>query len=88
MESKKHISSISDDLIYKRNRDTYAENKSMDTKGECGEWDGLGGWKWYIYTADTVHKSEFIVKLKELYSVLCGDLNGKETQKEGVYVYI
>ena len=48
MESKKHISSISDDLIYKRNRDTYAENKSMDTKGECGEWDGLGGWKWYI----------------------------------------
>ena len=41
---KKYISSISGDLIYKRNRDTCVENKSMDTKGGCGEWDGLGGW--------------------------------------------
>ena len=44
MESKKHISSISDDLIYKRNRDTYAENKSMDTKEEKGGWDELEDW--------------------------------------------
>ena len=26
--------------------------------------------------------------LRELYSVLCGDLNGKGIQKEGIYVYI
>ena len=25
---------------------------------------------------------------RKLYSVLCGDLNGKEIQKEGLYVYI
>ena len=27
-------------------------------------------------------------KHRELHSILCGDLNGKETQKEGIYVYI
>ena len=25
---------------------------------------------------------------REPYSILCGDLNGKEIQKEGIYVYI
>ena len=29
-----------------------------------------------------------IVWLRKLYSVLCGDLNRKEIQKEGRYVYI
>ena len=28
------------------------------------------------------------VQRRELYSVLCGDLNEKEIQKEGIYVYI
>ena len=39
-----------------RNRDTDAENKRMDAKGEkCGGWQGgwcneLGDWDWHVYT--------------------------------------
>ena len=42
---------------------------------------------WHTYTADTMYKIddrwEPTVQLEEPYSVLCGDLTGKEIQKRG-----
>ena len=55
--------------------------KCMDTKDELGDCD------WYIYTIGTVYKIdnewEPTAELRELYSVLYGDLNGKEIQHRG-----
>ena len=75
-----------------RNRDTDVENKCMDTKGEREGWDELGDLDWHIYTIDSIYKIDNkwdpTVKHRELYSVLCGGLNGKEIQKSGIYVYV
>ena len=54
----------------------------MDTKGGKGRWDELGDWDRHIYTTGTMVKIdnewEHSTLLRELYSVLCGDLTGKE----------
>ena len=53
-----------------------------------GEWDELGDWDGHIYT--TMYKIDNYCKStiqhQEIYSMLCGDLNEKEIQKEGTYV--
>ena len=57
-------------------------------------WDELGDWDWHICT--TMYKIDnswlSTVYHRELCSVLCGDLNGKEIQKEkeeiSVYVQL
>ena len=72
--------------LQSRNRNTGMENKHMNTKGRREGWDKLGDWDKYIYSIDTMYKIdnwESTVEHKELYSVLCGDLNGKEIQKRG-----
>ena len=43
-------------------------------------------WDRHIYTIDTMHKivtNENPLDGRKLYSVLCGDLNGKEILKRG-----
>ena len=42
--------------VQSRNRDTGLENKRVDTKGEGGGWDELGGWDWRTCTIDTMDK--------------------------------
>ena len=44
MESKKNIYHQYQVILFTKEIETRVENKSMDTKGGCGEWDGLGGW--------------------------------------------
>ena len=55
-------------------------------RGKKG-WDELGDWDWHIYTIDTMYKIlnywAHTVLYRELYSVLCGDLNGKEIWERG-----
>ena len=70
-----------------RNRDTDIENKCTDTKGEVL---GLGDRDWHIYRtrSETENEWEPTVKYREPYSMLCGDINGKEIEKRGVHVYI
>ena len=53
MESKKKWYRWS--YLQSRNRDTDVENKGMDTKGEAGGWNELGGGDWHIYTIDTMY---------------------------------
>ena len=55
-----------------RNRDKVLKNKRLEPKRPRGH----GGMIWEIGTDPTV-------ELRELYSVLCGDLNGEEMQKGG-----
>ena len=57
----------------------------MDTKwGKGGLWDESGDWDWHICTIDTTNKidnlCEHTAEHRELYSVLCDDLSGKEIQ--------
>ena len=47
-----------DDLTYKAQTDTDAENKGMDTKGERGGKDDLGEGDWHIYTVNKTGKNE------------------------------
>ena len=51
----------------------------MDTKGEMGEGDELGGWDWHMHTttckADNQQGS--IVYRRKLYSIFCNSLCGK-----------
>ena len=46
----------------------------------------------YIYTIDTMNKidngSEPTLQCGELYTIICSNLNEKEIQKEGMYIYI
>ena len=56
----------------------------MDTTGKSG-WDKVGDYDWHIYT--TVYKTESRIRItycmdRELYSMLCSDLNGKEIKKK------
>ena len=76
--------------LQSRNRDTDLETKCMDTKGGIGGgWGELGDWDWHICTIDTVYKRansrviQFLAYVRELFSVLYGDLNEKEIQKYG-----
>ena len=57
----------------------------MDIKGGKGGWDELGDWDWNIYTTmyKIDNKWEPAVLHRELCSMLCGYLNGKEIQKKG-----
>ena len=54
-------------------------------RGQSGE--ELGDWDWHIYAIDTMYEIDDwykpVIWLRELYSVLSGDLNGKEIQKRG-----
>ena len=47
-----------DDLTYKAQTDTDAENKGMDTKGERRGQDDLGEGDWHIYTVNKTGKNE------------------------------
>ena len=62
----------------------------MDIKGVVGAWEELIHWDWHIYTIDTMYKTDIqgepAVLPRELYYMLCGDLNGKEIQERG-YMY-
>ena len=57
--------------------------------GIGGGWGELGDWDWHTYTIDTIYKRDnsrviqFPVYVRELFSVLNGDLNEKEIQKYG-----
>ena len=69
--------------LQSRNRDTEIKNKCLDTtRGKGGM-----GWieTWRLASNTTVCRIdnwwEPTVEHRELYSALCGDLNGKETQK-------
>ena len=54
-------------------------------QGEKGAWlEGELG----VDTYTLLTLQELTVQPKKLYSVLCGELNGKEIQKQGIYVYI
>ena len=55
-----------------------------------GKWDKLGDWDIYIYPTmyKIDNKWELTVEHRELYSMLCSDLNGKEIQKRRNYIYI
>ena len=59
----------------------------MDIKGVVGAWEELSHWDWHIYTIDTMYKTdnqgEPAVLPRELYYMLCADLNGKEIQEGG-----
>ena len=47
-------------------------------------WEDLGGCDGYRYTPPCIKhitKENQLIQHRELYSVLCGDLNGKEIQK-------
>ena len=75
-------------LLQSRNRD-----KCMNTKGGV-RWDELGDGDWHVYTIETIYKIltdnwwEPTVEDRELYSMLCDNLNIH--QKRGcvcVYIY-
>ena len=53
-----------------RNRNTYVENKGMDTRAGKLRGEELEDWDWRIF-------------VQLLDSVLCADLNGKGVQKRG-----
>ena len=61
-----------------------AERKASFKKSWVG-WDELGDWDWHIRTIGAGYKIDHYweptVQQRELDSVLCGDLNGKENQK-------
>ena len=56
----------------------------MDT---AEAWDGLGDCGWHTHTTESLYEigdwGEPALQHRELYSVLCGDLNGKEIRKRG-----
>ena len=66
----------------------------MDTKAELGggEKEELGDGDWCTNATETVYQIdnwwEPAAQHRELSSVLCGDLNGKEIQKKGTCVYV
>ena len=57
---------------------------------EAGDRDGSGGWDCHAHTAmyRIDDSREPAVWYRELYSILSGDLNTKEVQGRGVYVYM
>ena len=70
-----------------RNRDTEAENKHMDTKGEMGvRWTGRLGWThihyWQILCIKQI-VNENLLYNTELSSVPHGDRTGKKSKKRG-----
>ena len=76
--------------LQSRNRDTDIENKCMDNKRGKGG-DELGDWDWHIYTI--MYKIDNLwqpnIQHRELYSMLCGDQNGKEIPKrEDICIHI
>ena len=47
--------------------------------------------KYIVYTICKVHglyNENLLLQHREFYSIFCDDLNGKEVQKKGIYVYI
>ena len=42
--------------LQSRDRDSDVENKSMDTKGEQGEWHELWDREWHLHITDSVYK--------------------------------
>ena len=62
------------------------KNLYLQKGGKEGS-DELGDWNWHIYTTDTVYKIdnewESTVLHRDPYSVLCGDIDGKEIQNRG-----
>ena len=54
----------------------------MDTKGKRKGQDELGDWDWHKYSTDTKDKTDDSWEPTKyhgkLYSMLCGDLDGKE----------
>ena len=70
--------------LQSRNRETEVQNKCIDTEGR-------GGANWEIgidtYTPLILHikqiTNEKLLYSRGLYSMLCGDLSGKEIQKRG-----
>ena len=52
-----------------------------------GRWNELGDWDWHIHIVGTMYKIknwwEPTVELRELYSMLYGDQNGKKIPKRG-----
>ena len=72
-----------------RKTDTDVDNKHMDTKrGKHGEMKWEIGTDIYILLTpcEKLETSENLLysKHRELCSMLCGDLNGKEIKKEGI----
>ena len=70
--------------LQSRNGDPQREQTYGHQEGKEG-WGELSDWGWHLYT--TVYKTdkqwELTVQLRELYSMLCGDLNGKELKIRG-----
>ena len=57
----------------------------MDNQEGTRGWAGLGDWDQHPYTTVyTIDKKNQLRRTKSArYSVLCGDLNGKEIQRRG-----
>lgn len=58
----------------------------MDTRVGRRVWDDMGGWDGYRYTLLRIKQrtnENQLYTAQGLYSVLCGDLNGKEMQNRG-----
>ena len=72
-----------DDVIYKAEIEIQMEGTTYGHQG--GGWAELGDGDWRIYTTryKTDNQREPAAQHRELYSVFCDGLNGKEAQKGG-----
>lgn len=76
-------------LSAKQKQETDVKNKCMDTSEKGAGWGELGEWDWHLDT--TMHKritiDNVLYSTGELYSTLCGDLNGRKPQRGYMYTY-
>ena len=78
-----------DDLICIAEIETQIQRTNVQIPRGKGRWWDELEIEMDIYTIDTMYRQLMRTdQHKKLNSVLCGDLNGKETQKEGIYVYV
>ena len=71
-------------ILFTKQKQRHRRREQMcGHQGGRGMWDELGDWDWHTYTIGTMYKidnqQEPTLQHIKLYSVLCGDLNSKET---------
>ena len=78
------------DLIFKAEIETDVESKHVDTKGEGAGRNWESGSDMYTLLIPRVKQThdEDMLFSRELHLMYCGDLTGKEVQKEGICVCI
>ena len=76
--------------LQKRKKLTDIENEPMVAGGEDAGRDSQGVWDGHVYTAifKMDNQQGPTVQHRELFSILCNNLNGKRFEKEQIYIYM